>query len=572
MRSTHLPLVILLAGLGVALPSSEAAAYCTIGASNLGLDQYQWDAADMPVPVYLVAPAATILGHDSDAVGRMIGRAIDQINRYGMSNLRLRFAGVRPTGAGVGEVGIFVNSTNNCSACGAGVAACTNFPTLDPSDNVINVNIRFVYNPTSCSTHDWQFYPDYAGCQPGACADDMQATMTHELLHAVGFAHSGNFGHCAPGDNGSEGVMHVTGKSEHRNLSRDDIAGLVSLYGRLDATLDYHYSYDGGLSWSDGGVLGAQATFAAPGSVSKATEGEAEVWMGHHAASSWVGRVQAMTSAAVSPAVAVGALSTFHPVASALGDGTVVSARWVDATRTNNSKTLRWAWSTDSGATWAGADALRNDADTVQSRRNGLGVAYDPKTARFVAAYLGDDNVDDATDEACDDDAQPSYLCDEIRLVSILSDGTSQRHTDVGIRSAVAPQIACGDTTATNNCVLTWVSTTANACVHWAHGRLDGGGNFVRVNDLATDCYQGFGPVGVLHDPNEPARPWRIALTQEVVGIDDRIYTLRKDGSTAAAWTDQRSFAVANGFRVLGDLGLVFTGSAEKLVAVYARE
>lgn len=573
MRFTTLSLIPMLSGLGSVLLPASAAAYCPMGASDLGVVQYQWNAADMPVPVYLVAPAATVVGQDRDDVGRMIGRAVDQINRYGMSNLRMRFAGVRTAGAGAGEVGIFVNGSSNCNECGVGVAACTNFPTLDANHDVVNVNIRIVYNQLSCPTHDWQFYPDYAGCVPGACADDLQATLTHELIHAVGFAHSGNNGNCGPGDSGSEGVMSpaATASTEHRSLSRDDVSGLVALYGRLTATLDYHYSYDGGLSWTDGGLLGAETTFAAPGSVSKATEGEAELWIGHHAESSWLGYVQRMTFSTAAPAVGVGAQPTFHPASAALGDGTLMTARWVDETRTNNSKTLRWAWSTDSGATWAGVNAARNNADDVQSRRNGLALGYDPKTGRFVTAYVGDDNVDDASGNNCDD-TQSSFMCDEIRLVSILADGTAQRHTDVGLRSVVAPQIACADSSDTHNCVLTWVSETANACVHWAHGRLDSAGSFIRHNDLSTGCYSGYGPVSVLYDPNESSRPWRIALTQEATGVDDRIYTFRKDSSTSAAWTDQRSFAVANGFRLLGDLGLVFTGATEKLSVVYARK
>lgn len=39
----------------------------------------------------------------------------------------------------------------------------------------------------------------------------------------------------------------------------------------------------------------------------------------------------------------------------------------------------------------------------MQSRRNGLALGYDPTTGRFVTAYVGDDNVDDANGNNCND-------------------------------------------------------------------------------------------------------------------------------------------------------------------------
>ncbi len=575
MRWTPTVMVAALCVAALASVSSHARAYCTVGQGNLGVAQYQFDPADLPAPVYLVASGNSVIGKNTSQVARAIGRAIDAMNRYGMSGFTLRFGGVIASSA-PGQKGIFIRPSSNCNVC-SGAAGCTNYPSVDGNGDVISVNVRLPYNQASCPGFDWEFYPDYAGCQPGACADDMQSVIMHELGHVAGLAHSGSAGNCTPGDNGREGMMSGSGNggssfAENRYPSRDDIAGLISLYGRRFATLDYHYSFDGGLSWGNGGLLGTLKTRSPLSSVSTATEGETSLFLAYHALdSSWTPYSLEMTQSSTSALDKIGGLNVFHPQPVAYGDGTLVAARFTNETRNNNSKALRWAWSTDDGNSWQATLAQLNSGGTIRTRRNGLAAAYDPKTARFVAAYVGDENLSDGGGNACTDSA--NVMCDELRVVTFDPATGEQRHTNLGVRTATAPSMACGDTSSWRNCVISWVSTTGNACVHWGHSRVLADGSFELYNDKSTGCYAGFSAPVVTYDDTEPSAPWRMAMTQEMVNIDDRIYTFRKGSSYNASWTNQRSFAINSDFRILGGLGFLRTsGGNEKVQVMYIRD
>ncbi len=561
---------------GCFLLAPNAEAYCTVGQANLGVPGYTFAAASLPVPVYLVDDGGNVFGQSPSAVARAVGRTVDVVNRYGMSAFTVRYGGVLTTAAAAVHAGpgIYLRENTSCNACG-GASACTLTPVVNGAGNVSKINIQLVYNAASCSGIDWQFYPDYAACVPGACADDFQAVLTHELLHAAGLAHCGSLGNCTPGDNGSEGIMSGNGGTqytEQRYPSRDDVDGLIALYGRRFGTLDYHYSYDGGLSWTDGGLLGNTASRSPLGSVSTATDDETNLYFAYQAnQASYIPYSRSMDFSATSAVAQLGALAMLHPVPVAFGNGTLVAPRFVDSTRTNNSKALRWAWSENGGTTWSSADAVFGNGSNVRTRRNGLSAAFDPATSQFIAAYVGDNNLPDGNDTKCDDTVQGD-MCDEVRIATLDPTTGEQHHTNLGVRTAVAPSIACGVTANLRNCVVTWVSTTANACVHWGHGRILGDGSFELYNDLSTGCIQGYGDVAVSYDDTEAANPWRISLTQEVVGNDNRIYTFRKGSGYSDAWVDQRSFVVSGGFRTSGGLGLLKNAlGTEKLQVMYLR-
>jgi hypothetical protein len=563
--------------LGVLHIPQQAKANCPIGSSDYGLPQWKLSTA-AAVPVYLVVGngLTTFVGLDKAQTGRAVGRAIELINRYSMANVRLKYGGELSIAGALGTAqGVFVYERSSCTFCPQSAIACMTVPpTVNGSGDIIKAGVNLVTSPGVCYD-DWAFYPDYAGCVDEDCADDIVAVLVHELIHVAGFAHSGNAGNCTPADNSSVGVMNPpngSSSSDTRYLSRDDIDGLVSLYGRPpNMVVDYHYSADGGQTWTDGALFGATATYGPVGSVAKGTEGETKSWVSNLTASSWTSRVRGLNYTSVDSAITLSS-SSWQPVSVANGDGVVMVARFVDETAGNNSRTLQWARSANSGSTWSYIDALRDGVNEIQTRRNGLGMGYDPKTERFVAVYQGDDNlIDTANGDYCDDVAD-GIMCDEVRVATIASDGTSQAHTLLGVRSTVAPFIACGDTGSTQNCIITWAGETGNACIHWGHGHVNGDGTFTLYNNLSTNCTWGFSPVGVVFDEDESATPWRFAFTQEHSTQQNVVYTGRKTSSYTSA-PSLSSFTVSTGFRIFGDLAYQHDpgSSDEMLRAVYVR-
>ena len=576
-RSTTLPrigrtvAVLTLFAITVAGP---AAGFCPVNQANNGVDPYFWDAAGMPIPVYLVTGGATTwAGLNANAVGRAVGRTIDAINRNSLAAVRLRYAGkvnAKPNNA----KGIYLFTTSDCNnTCGTGVIACTHYPETQANGAVENIDVFMTYNPASCPQHNWAFYPNTA-----TGVDDLQATMTHELVHALGLAHSGNNGHCV--DPGAIGVMAYGGSTttEERHLSRDDAEGLISIYGRRFSELDYHYSYNG-LSWSNGSFLNNQYTLGPLSSTSTATAGESAQWLAY---TPWTWPptfrtyVRSLTSTGATAVRPVGTQATYDAPAVAAGDGRIAVARFIGETPTNNSKRLQWAISNNAGTSWSFYNATRNNGNQIRTQRDGVTAAYDPRRERFIAAYVGDRNLSAPTVNTgqCADNG--TYKCDEMRIATINTNGTDQVHTDIRpngqtLRVAATPSIACADNGSAYNCVIAWVSNTGNACVHWGHARVNANGSFQLFNDLATGCYSGFSTPHVTWDASEPTKPWMLTLTQEGAGVNNqRIYTFRKANTVNSPWTDQRSFAVTTGFRIGGGIGGHGNGSVKNNI-IYER-
>lgn len=562
--------------------ADTARANCPVGSANFSpaIPQYQISAASMPFPVYLVVPAAdsTIFGLSKTQVDRGVGRAVDLVNRYAMANVRFKYQGIisavpNPAGSAVYIV------RNNCAAtqppidqCSGDAACVSPAPTVDGSGNVVRAYMRISYNAGVCYD-DWTFYPDQTTCVSGDCDDDLIGSFVHELIHVTGFAHSGTSGNCT-GDSGSVGSMNSPGTryTDRRYLSRDDIDGLVALYGRPSGNLvDYHYSANGGTTWTDGALFGSSAAYGPVAQVAKATEGETETWVSYLSSASWVPRVRRQLYNSTASAISLSA-NSWQPTSIARGDGTIAVARFVDETANNNSRSLQFAMSDDAGASWSYVYAENDDSNTIQTRRHGLGLAFDPKTARFVAAYQGDDNLPDTGNGDACDEVVDGVLCDEIRIVSVETDGTDQGHTNLGIRSVVAPFVACGDTVSTHNCIVTWVSETGNSCLHWGYGHLNADGTFDLYNDQSQGCYYSSGPVGVAYDREEPGTPWRFSYGIEHA-YQDRVYIARKTSSYVSALNAPTYFTVANGFRVLGDIALLEDPSSTEVMlrTVYVR-
>jgi len=581
MNKTYTSLLTSSLSLGLVLASSaDAHAYCTWSDDPaLAKNAFTWNvgASDV-VPVYLIADG-TFHGLDSAEVSAALGRVVDSFNRYNDSNFKYWNGGILSTRPPQGSVwGVFIQEIFACEVN----TAAAQIPT-DKDGNDVEVarnndpyQLDIVINNQAgvggCQ-HDWQLTPDFTPCGGALCPKLLQGTIAHELAHAAGLSHNQTCDGKGVGVLSPWGPGNMGGGSEYLHLSRDDIEGLNSLYGRATYVIDYHHSDDGGLSWSDGALWSNRGSQSAISSVSTATAaGEDTNYFGaQRKLQSQYGDLCSIDEMSVDTSSGVGGgnETTFHPTPVAYDGATIVAARFVNETFDSNLKRLQWAWSDDDGATWSEEDA-RVGPSAIATRRNGLAVAYDPNSTRFVTAYVGDNNNQLYSINRCSDAAPGD--CDEVRVVTRDMSSGDQQHTYLGVRTAVGPSLACADDAAQDyNCLLTWVDNTASACLHWGHGAIEADGSFTLLNDLSTDCRRADGPAFVTYDFDEPNTPWRLSFTKQVPGSDDRIFTLRKPKNYGVNWTDLRSFVVEGGFRIHGGMGVIGTGERSRLHAFYAR-
>lgn len=556
--------------------SSGAHAYCKIGeATNLpggSVPQFVFDiSGDASIPVYLVAPNGTVLGQSPASVGNAIGRAVEAINRYSYSGARLSYEGqvsALPTSA---SYGIFIREDASCNACGTGTPiACTKPPLRKADPNFVqNILIHMIYNPGSCPQHNWAFYPDFSA------TDDIQAVVTHEILHALGLAHAGNAGNCPTKmqDVGSDGIMATFGSSftDQRYLSQDDAEALIDLYGPRFGELDYQWSTDG-LTWTDGNLLNDQWSVSAVGSASTALGNETTMAFSYRAVIGyWVPQIQSMLlGAAGVPAHDLNTTPLWDPPAAANGNGILMVGALGLETETDRSKTVQFHRSADSGTTWS----VFNNA-TTQTVRDGVSIAYEPGTGRFVLTYLGDTSYNLSANLPC----TAGGNCDQVRFLTVKADGTGVRSTaltDAGgipIRSAAAPMVACGPASiGTNNCVVAWVATTANACINWGHFDVTASGTVTLFNILNSPCYPGFSPPFMMFENSTPLdnKPFRMSFTQEGAGQNTTVHTLRKAVGAGTLWADPGSYTVTP-WRILGGYGGLMDGGNEMTRSIHLR-
>lgn len=498
--------------------SADAGAYCL---------ENSWPAGS-PITVKLYDIDGLFVGLDADAAGRAVARALDNWNENGLAEVRMTYGGVTTSAGTWGDGIVLVRETSDCNKCIPGMTgspACN-----DPNDtggDRSDCNIWIEYNQNSCPQHNWGFYPNST-----TGIDDFQAVVTHELGHCIGITHPS---YCS--DSG-KGVMGGGGSqfSDQRYVSRDDVQGLIAHYGRLSAVINYKESLSG-LSWSSGSPVISNSTYGPISSVTSASLGETTVWLAFLDMSGSAERVKfrwGNNTGFTTPAVVDSGNWSYDAPAVAKGIGTAFVTFTALEGASNNNKYVRYRFTTDGGSTWT-SGYVADSGGSIRTRRDGLSAGYDPITDRFIIAYLGDDN--NASSFNCN---TGSSMCDEIRIFTIMRDGTSPNHSTTGIQSIDAPGIACADS-GTENCVLAWVDITGSACLHWGHGYVESDGDYVNYNDLSTECYIGYQTPYVAFQDTGTSYPYKLVLRQAT----NSVYAFRKLSSLTAEWSDENSFVVS---------------------------
>ena len=157
----------------------------------------------------------------------------------------------------------------------------------------------------------------------------------------------------------------------------------------------------------------------------------------------------------------------------------------------DQSKSISYARSSNNGTSWTVGAVVNNSGTTIKTRRDGVSATYDPNEGRFVIAYLGD-NFPQTAD--CNEQAGGGgYICDDIRFFTVkVGWHVAEAHAAYACwRARQVHRRARADLSSglgQRACVMSWVSTTGSACVHWGRFDVEADGKVTLYEDYAVDC------------------------------------------------------------------------------------
>ncbi|MCC6749091.1 MAG: hypothetical protein IT371_15630 [Deltaproteobacteria bacterium] len=414
-----------------------------------------------------------VLGGDLtviEDVEKAIKSAIEVWNTEGQSNKRFFYAGRTSidfyNNSSV-QNAVLVRATTSQNECGDNADGCMSFQGSSCSGTPANCTVgRILVQRTS-----YLLNGDTWSLNPTTGKRDLTGLLVHELGHALGLDDMGRCGqHPVSVMNSSFG--RYTAGAQY--LRRDDIEGAVFCQYWRNWQLKHQQS-SSGASWAPGSTgMPSIVPDTRFGSISTDHQNNlGRLYVAYpfsHAANlqvydtqtGWSGRSiidnseYGRTYNPVSVAAATDAPGRYLLVAFLANEQT-----------TNMWKDIRFAVSYNGGLSWGFNEYLKHaDGRRVQTDANGVTVAYDPGSHRWVILYASSDKI--------------------LGSHTVTWNGSQTPGFGAIIGGRDVPAIACRHPDVADNCMLLEYSTTG--CRRTLRGHVYAGGQFMLNTQAEIDC------------------------------------------------------------------------------------
>ena len=507
--------LLLLVPIAIALSGGSAGAFCLMNVNP-------WPAEAIPIPVFLNRSTADALCSSAscpslDALSTTTRVVLDEFYDNAGSKLRFKFAGITdeaPDATIAGAIHIY----------GGPCSAPTNAITTVRSDStgkVIGVRVRM------CGSQDgnplsWSSFPP-----PLDGTLSFHGTLSHELMHSVGFDHPDEF--C--GQNHKSVVKQFYAPDRH-HLYPDDIDGIQARYGLREVKIPHTSRSLNGTEWDASGrplpplAIRALSRFstcngATTGAILLATFVDHETnrlqFIARGDAGDWVILPDGLSFLGI---------SEYHAAIACKSRSEVLIA-WLCGTNsaTGGSAVCR-ANSSDGARSWG---QLEVEAAGIDRTGNiGISAAYDPSSERYVLVWRN--TSDEIVSKVVDDNAQiQSYQ---------IQPGSGQF-----LRASDSVSISCAPTATagSQNCLLAWSDTGWFRTLRWAHAtvNMSGGDPRLELSEIRTMGFHVYGTPSVAFS-GQTAFPWHLVFHQG----GRTMYVFHKSAANDSVWRDQRGISV----------------------------
>jgi hypothetical protein len=248
---------------------------------------------------------------------------------------------------------------------------------------------------------------------------------------------------------------------------------------------------------------------------------------------------------------------TWNPVSTVYAGTRHARAYYFDETsslpNTVARKKLCYRESIDDGVTWGTAvcPLLPGTSDNVQTRRDGIAVAFDWYTKNYIVLY--NDDVEDPTGQNLCNPVAPDFAhCNRIMGLTMPGPGstlTTNKLWTIGHHSFSPPSIACRrGSTAADRCMIAFSTSDLYPFLRWQEGGLVASGTSQGVWSMAADRNQ----TGILLDQS-PSVAWSTLdakfhlVTHRRYSTTSEHKTYNKPQTAGATWTTESTTTYTSG-------------------------